>query len=580
MKNHILTIFVTAILSLILGYFLFSSNSDNKADAKSNHSQVEEVWTCSMHPQIRKPEPGDCPICGMDLILADNSSNGNPLVFEMTEDAMKIANIQTSIVGQNSNTGEGLFLSGKIETDETVASSIVSHIPGRIEKLYVSFTGDRVTKGQRIAAIYSPDLITAQRELLEAYKFKDDSPQLLEASKNKLRYWKVSNQEINQIIKSGQVKELFDIKADFSGVIQKKKVSVGDYLGKGEVLFELQNLSKLWAVFDVYEADLKSVELGEEITFTTTSISGTEFKGVISFIDPFINPATRTAKVRLKVNNSSYVLKPEMFIRGKIELGNTKSIDTRLTVPKTATLWTGERSVVYVKLPNLAAPSFEYREVQLGATIGDEYEVLKGLSIGDEVVTHGAFVIDASAQLNNQVSMMNRKLLNQPSAELKNELDLSNGLSPLFKEQLLFALESYYKIKDGLVQDDLKLSVSNANELLKRIKSIDMSLLKGEAHMFWMKGSKVLMTSATDISNVKNISKGRVFFEQLSTSLIQVLKVFRIENNDNHYVQFCSMAFDNKGAYWLSKESKIRNPYYGSQMLKCGVVKDTINNNN
>ena len=135
MKNRILTIVITAVLSIALGYFLFSSASVDETETHAGHSSAEEIWTCSMHPQIRKPEPGDCPICGMDLILADNSGSGNPLVFEMTEDAMRIANIQTTIVGLNLGSGQGLRLSGKIITDETGASSIVKHIPGRIEKL-------------------------------------------------------------------------------------------------------------------------------------------------------------------------------------------------------------------------------------------------------------------------------------------------------------------------------------------------------------------------------------------------------------------------------------------------------------
>jgi Cu(I)/Ag(I) efflux system membrane fusion protein len=577
MKNRILTIVITAVLSIALGYFLFSSASVDETETHAGHSSAEEIWTCSMHPQIRKPEPGDCPICGMDLILADNSGSGNPLVFEMTEDAMRIANIQTTIVGLNLGSGQGLRLSGKIKTDETVASSIVTHIPGRIEKLYVSFTGDHVSKGQKIAAIYSPDLITAQRELLEAYKFKEDNPQLLEASKNKLRYWKISNQEINKIIKSGHVKEYFDIRADHSGVIQKKKIAVGDYLGKGGVLFELQNLNKLWAVFDAYEADLNSIELGKNITFTTPSIPGEKFNGAIFFIDPFINPTTRTASVRLKINNSSKRLKPEMFINGRLEQSSSENVNSRLTVPKTAVLWTGERSVVYVKVPDAKAPSFEYREVQLGATIGSEHEILEGLSVGDEVVTNGAFVIDASAQLNNQVSMMNRNLLTTQGAELSSVPDYSLKTPKMFKKQLDNLLDNYFEIKDRLVGDDLKSAIDGSTVFLKSLQQIDMSLLKGDAHMYWMNEASLLKDAITGMTEANNIAEVRVLFKQLSASLIKAMRAFGANDNDDNYVQFCSMASDNSGAYWMSTTAEIRNPYYGAQMLKCGEIKDTIN---
>ncbi len=313
-----------------------------------------------MHPQIRQPEPGDCPICGMDLIPLDANNNSNPLVFEMTDDAVKIANIQTTLVGSGSVDAKGLKLSGKIKADETNSASIVSHISGRIEKLFVSYTGEKVNKGQKIASIYSPKLITAQKELLEANKVKDANPKLYEAAVNKLKFWKITEEQIESIITSKEVIESFNIYAGFSGVVLNKKVSVGDYLNEGEVLFDIKNLNQLWAIFDIYETDLSSIELGNEINFTTPAISNKTFTSSIVFIDPVINPTTRTATIRTTINNQNQLLKPEMFLEGIIT-NNSKTSDVVL-VPKSAVLWTGERSVVYVKLPDLEMPSFEFRK--------------------------------------------------------------------------------------------------------------------------------------------------------------------------------------------------------------------------
>lgn len=577
MKNKIIIPVLSVVIGLIVGYFIFGGNASSEdGDHTDQVEKKDQIWTCSMHPQIRRNEPGDCPICGMDLIPLEANSNENPLVFEMTEDAIRIANILTTKIGNNHSQNSELALFGKIKADETTASSIVTHIPGRIEKLYVSFTGEKVSRGQKIASIYSSKLITAQRELLEAYKLKDMSPQLLEAAKNKLRYWKISNNDINEIIKSQKIKEYFDIRADHSGIIQLKKVSVGDYLGEGGVLFQLQNLNKLWAVFDVYEVDLKSVELGSEITFSTPSISNKKFSSKIVFIDPIINSSTRTASVRLDIPNSKNFLKPEMFLNGHLKITPSAIHHKHLTVPKTAVLWTGERSVVYVKLPDVKVPSFEFREVTIGESIGSNYVVLDGLSSGDDVVTNGAFVIDASAQLNNKSSMMNRNLLAEKGKEINFDVPDYSDKTPLnFKRQLEKVIKSYISLKESLASDQVKGAIGFGKQMAAELKNVDMSLVKGDVHIYWMQEMSEIESQLKKLNSSIEIDAVRTSFDQLSLSIIKVTKSFGVEDKER-YVQFCPMAFDDKGAYWLSDDSKVKNPYFGSQMLKCGVIKDTI----
>ena len=202
-------------LALVAGVFIgalfFGGEKDGVQAEEVTHEHDETTWTCSMHPQIRQPEPGDCPICGMDLIPLEANSNSNPLVFEMSEDALKIANIQTTKIGAETVNGKGLSLSGKIKPNETQSASIVSHISGRIEKLFVSYTGESVSKGQKIASVYSPNLITAQKELLEAHKVKATNPKLFEATLNKLKFWKIKDKQIESIINSQEIIETFNI---------------------------------------------------------------------------------------------------------------------------------------------------------------------------------------------------------------------------------------------------------------------------------------------------------------------------------------------------------------------------------
>ena len=224
MKLKLINIIIIAIcalaIGLAIGYFLFGNNSSSIAMDEHQHeatsemtSASEEIWTCSMHPQVRMNEPGICPICEMDLIPLEANTSNDPLVLQMTEASTKLANIQTTIVGesQSGKDGKSFRLSGKIQADERMSSSLVSHVPGRIEKLYVTFTGEKVNKGQKIADLYSPELITAQRELLEAIKLQDVNSGLMDAARNKLRYWKISEETIDGIEKGGIIQETFPL---------------------------------------------------------------------------------------------------------------------------------------------------------------------------------------------------------------------------------------------------------------------------------------------------------------------------------------------------------------------------------
>ncbi len=576
-KTYIVAFFALAI-GLLLGWLLFKNSTQpvQELSELSSNQAESEIWTCSMHPQIRQNEPGDCPICGMDLIPASQANSDNEIGFQMTADAIKLANIQTTTIGNTDATeGATLKLNGKIQANETKSASLVTHIPGRIEKLYVSYTGEQVNKGQKIATIYSPELITAQKELLEAQKIQDISPGLLTAARNKLKYWKVGDQVIQDILTSGTIRENFIIYADHPGVVEQKRVSVGDYLTTGEVLFDVQNLYSLWALFDVYENDLPQVKVGRTIHFTTPSAPNKRFKAKITFLNPVIDPSTRAATIRAEVSNTTGKLKPEMFITG--ELQTSKKSDN-VTIPKSAVLWTGQRSVVYVKVPDTSIPSFEYREIEIADATASGYAVVSGLEYGEEVVTNGAFVIDASAQLNNQVSMMNKNVMAKNAIHSDHLPDHTNTTPQKFKEQLTAMADSYLLLKDALVASDKQKAAESAFDILSKEKQVDMSMVKDKAHIYWMEQIQAIQSHAKKITETEDIEEQRKQFDFLSQALIKSLKVFGVAG-DTFYVQHCPMANDNDGAAWLSKQEKILNPYFGKKMLTCGTVQDTIDIN-
>ncbi|NNK26824.1 MAG: DUF3347 domain-containing protein [Flavobacteriaceae bacterium] len=327
---------------------------------------------------------------------------------------------------------------------------------------------------------------------------------------------------------------------------------------------------------------------GQEVLITSNAYPNEEFKGKVSFIDPILNTKTRTVTLRVVLNNKDDVFKPGMFVTANIE-GSTANSDQVLTIPASAVLWTGERSVVYLKT-NPDQPVFEMREIKLGNQIGSEYEVLEGLFVGNEIVTNGTFTVDAAAQLQGKKSMMNKDggtvmtghegHLGMDNNSTTNESDHNNmnerlEVAEKFQEQLKSVYNNYISLKDALVKKDSKNASVSATTLLINLNKVDMKLLSdNKAHNHWMSLEGDIKSSVTSISEASDIKTQRDHFKHLSSHLINAVQLFGV--NEKVYVEFCPMADNNKGAYWLSEEEKVINPYFGDAMLTCGEVKQVI----
>jgi membrane fusion protein, copper/silver efflux system len=393
---------------ILIGWLLFHSSRISITNSVQPTEIVKNtIWTCAMHPQIRMALPGKCPICGMELIplAQSNASSIDPAAVHLSKEAAQLANVLTSVVTKQIPVKE-VRLYGKVQADERLFQSQVAHVPGRIEQLSVNFTGESVVKGQVLAEIYSPELITAQQELLETVKTKQLQPELYEASKEKLRQWKLTDDQIAKIEDSGTVQNNFEVVSNTAGAVTARRVNTGDHVSQGTVLFEIADLSKVWVMFDAYESDLQFLRKGENISFSLQALPGVDFKGNIVFIDPVIDPVTRVAKVRVETENQSGKLKPEMFATG-IASSTLEEYKNNLVIPKSAVLWTGKRSVVYVRQSGTVEPVFKIREIELGPMLGESYVIINGLSEGEEIVTSGTFSVDAAAQLEGKPSMMN-----------------------------------------------------------------------------------------------------------------------------------------------------------------------------
>ena len=418
MKKNIILISISLAIGLVAGYFIFdwfANDSINNKDAtevtdEHDHSQDEtQMWTCSMHPQIMQTEPGDCPICGMELIPTESSVGGLSVdKIEMTKNAMALANIQTNVVGNDTSNHQHIItLSGKIVQNEESNTVQASYFDGRIEQLHVNFEGEKFRKGQLLATIYAPRLIEAQQELLTAATLKENQPELYKAIRKKLTLWKISENQINEIEKTEEIRENFPIYATVSGTVSKKLVTEGDYVKQGQPILAVSNLNTVWAELDAYENQISQIKKGQQIEITANAYSNQQFSATISFIDPVLNTQTRIVKVRATLQNKNQLLKPGMFISGKIK-SDRKSDKQQLFVPATSVMWTGKRSIVYVK-SNPNRPIFEMREVTIGNRSGENYSIIDGLKKGEEIVTSGTFTVDAATQLQGKKSMMNQE---------------------------------------------------------------------------------------------------------------------------------------------------------------------------
>uniref|UniRef100_UPI003F8810C4 efflux RND transporter periplasmic adaptor subunit n=1 Tax=Fodinibius sp. SL11 TaxID=3425690 RepID=UPI003F8810C4 len=344
---------------LLLGWLIFGGSSANQSQGMDEHieeshtnEQGEVVYTCSMHPSVRQSEPGNCPICGMELIPADrsdteSSSGESDYELKMTKAAARLADIQTTEVVKGTAVKK-VRMPGKIAVDERRVSNVTAHFPGRITQLYVDYTGARIQQGERLASIYSPQLLSAQRELLETQKHKASNPALYQSTRRKLELWELPEEEIQKIENSGEVINELDIVSPAEGYVLKRNISEQDHVMEGTVMYEIANLSKVWVTFEVYERDLAGLSEGNEVSFTVEAYPGETFEGEVTYIDPTLDPQSRTATVRAEVPNPDRHLKPQMLAEGIIssEIADGKE---QTLIPKSAVLWTGERSVVYVQ---------------------------------------------------------------------------------------------------------------------------------------------------------------------------------------------------------------------------------------
>lgn len=593
-RSKLIAIICVAFAAGLLLRGCFTSTVHHHTQTTAGTDTSESLWTCSMHPQIRQPGPGKCPICGMDLIPVSigKEEQLGPRQIALSPAAQAIAQIETAPVERRFVESE-VRMVGKIAYDATRAHDVALLADGVIERLFVNYEGVRVRKGDHLAEIYSPEVLAAQKELIAAQRGGNT-----EGARQKLRLLGVLEEEIDAVLKSGEANRVFTVRSPVDGVLVSRSGNEGSWLNRGDSLATITDNAVVWALLDAYESDLSFIHYGQKVDLSVEALPDRTFTGYVAFIPPELDDMTRSAKIRLNVPNADGALKPGMFVHAKLrvrlsadgqeispdlagkwispmhpeiiktapgtcdicgmplvpaaELGfvaaSAVTSTPPLVIPATAPLLTGQRAVVYVAAPDKSGV-YEGRDVELGMKAGDFYIVRSGLQEGEQVVVRGNMKIDSAIQLLAKPSMMN-------PAEAKK----AGAPNEVHSESFKSVLGAYFDLSEALATDQLH----PAHEAAARVKQ------------FAAEDFPEITTAAAKVGAAESLDEARASFEALSRIVIATSHDYAAQLDKTAYVVFCPMAFDSKGAEWMQQTRDIHNPYFGEEMANCGSLRETI----
>jgi membrane fusion protein, copper/silver efflux system len=379
-------------------------------------------YTCTMHPSVRSKDPNaKCPICGMSLVpvkkamtnaaaMSPEHMTGQHSDTEHAPSEFTVPIQRQQMIGVTYTNVEMRDIDFQIRTPGIVAYDkqrhwdYVSRVDGYVQKLHVSSRGDVVEKDQALLTIYSPDLLVAQGEYVNAIRSREEARQsgntnlvqsaerMLQSARQRLNLWNISDKQLSELEKTRQPQNTLTLYSPFKGVVQDIPVDQGRHVNIGDHLVDVVDLSVVWVWADFYQDELPLVKNGEAVTVTSSTFPEATFKGKIDLVDPFLNEAKRTARARISVENPDFKLRPEMYVDATLLSKQGKG----LAIPTSAVLPTGTRNVVFV---NKGEGKLEPRFIEVGRTFGNFYTVKSGLHDGDQVVATANFLIDAEAKV-------------------------------------------------------------------------------------------------------------------------------------------------------------------------------------
>jgi membrane fusion protein, copper/silver efflux system len=399
----VLFFLVIALTIFGAGYLLRQVQDAQQKPQKKITSFVEHDYFCPMHPHVHSDKPGKCPICNMDLVLRKDAPGAGTGAIQISTDKQQLIGVQTGFAQVTSETRE-IHAQGKVTFDETAISHIHSRVEGWIEDVYVDFTGKWVDVGQPLLTIYSPEMLASQRELLLAAKAqailaKSSDPavasqtvSMFEAAKSRLQLWELSADQIEKVIRTGKPIEYYTLYAHHSGFVTERKAFPHQRATPDMELYTIVDLSRVWITADIFERDALLVRAGQDARVSLSYLPGQALRAKVNFIQPQVDPVTRTIKVRLEAANPKQQLKQEMFVAVDFRIPSAPV----LTVPAEAILDSGLKKIVFL---DKGDGKFEPRTVETGDRRDGRIEIVSGLTAGEKIATSGVFLIDSESQL-------------------------------------------------------------------------------------------------------------------------------------------------------------------------------------
>ena len=575
-----------ALIAVVAGIAGRGSGETATAEQAAREHSPDTLWTCSMHPQIRQPEPGQCPICGMNLIPLESSDSmeAEPNQVVLSERAKALARVRTTRVRRIQAGGARVRLLGQVDYDETTLQTLTAWIGGRIDRLHLDVTGERVRRGQIVATLYSPevyaaqqDLITARRQLTRMQRASElarsAARATLDSARERLRLLGIPPGELERMEAAERPQRHVTVRSPFAGTVIERLASEGAYVETGSPLYRIADLTRLWVQLDAYESDLPHLTVGQTVELAIEALPGEILEGRVAFVDPVVDPRRRTARVRIAVSNPDRELRPGMFVEAVVrEAGGGAAGEEAqpLVIPSSAPLFTGRRSIVYVAVPDAERPTYEARVVRLGPRVGDLYPVVAGLREGERVVTQGAFALDADLQIRGGDSMMTHGDDSEPGA-----YDTIIAIDDEWRSALAGIFEAYLALQGALANDEAEAARRAASELSAAVAAFAPSEPR-EAVAEWERVAQHLRMHAQRASEADTLEGIRAQLEPLTAQLVIVLRVFGNPTGGTLHLAYCPMAFDNRGATWIQDEESIDNAYFGAAMRTCGSLRVSV----